>query len=141
MSCSVCGKELTDDKITLEKGGLAHDYCCPTCLFESPELGKYKHRDLSEIVLNKTLFEVLALITGIGGVYYTIYERSIAGFHNAALVFDTVSVATALLALFIGVEHLRYVEEHDLLKRAIIFLSIITVTVFLMLVWHHGFRN
>lgn len=140
MSCSVCGKELSNQYLTLEKAGIIHRYCCSNCLYESPELGNYKHRSLSQIVLNKTLFEILAIITGFGGVYYTIYESSIAGFHNAALVFDTISVATALLALFIGVEHLRYVEEHDLVKRAVIFLSIIIITVFIMLVWHHGFN-
>ena len=135
MSCSLCGKELTDHSITVEKDGVAHVYCCPNCLFDSPDMEKYKHRNLSEIVLNKTLFEVLAIITGFGGVYYTLFETA-----NRALILDTVSVVTALLALFIGVEHLRYVEEHDLLKRSIVFMSIITITGFLMLVWHHGFR-
>jgi hypothetical protein len=141
MSCNVCGKELSNQYITVEQDGEIHRYCCPKCLYEDPIIEKYKHRSISEIVLNKTLFEVLAIITGLGGVYYTIYEATIAGFHDAALVFDTISVATALLALFIGVEHLRYVEEHDLIKRAVIFLSIVTITIFLMLVWHHGFRN
>lgn len=140
MSCSICGKELTDVSIAMEKDGEAHFYCCQNCLYQSPELEKYKHRSLSEIVLNKTLFEVLAIITGFGGVYYTMFEATIAGFHNAALLFDAVSVATALLALFIGVEHLRYVEKHDLVKRAVIFLSIISITIFLMLVWHYGLR-
>ena len=135
MSCSLCGKELTDHSITVEKDGVAHVYCCPNCLFDSPDMEKYKHRNLSEIVLNKTLFEVLAIITGFGGVYYTLFETA-----NRVLILDTFSVVTALLALFIGVEHLRYVEEHDLLKRSIVFMSIITITGFLMIVWHHGFR-
>ena len=36
---------------------------------------------------------------------------------------DTVSVISAIAALVIGVEHLRYVEEHQLLRRSIAFLS------------------
>ena len=135
MSCSICGKELSDRSIKLEKEGTTHFYCCQNCLYGSPEMGKYKHSSLSEIVLNKTLFEVLAIITGLGGVYYTLFETA-----NRALIMDTVSVATALLALFIGIEHLKYVEEHNLLKRAIVFLSVITIASFLMLVWHHGFK-
>lgn len=135
MSCNICGKELADGSISIEKDGVTHFYCCTNCLYDSPELENYKHRSLSEIVLNKTLFEVLAIITGFGGVYYTLFETA-----NRALILDTLSVATALLALFIGVEHLRYVEEHDLLKRAVMFLSIITITGFMMLVWHYGFR-
>lgn len=140
MSCSVCGKELSENSIKIEKNGVTYNYCCNSCLHESPVLENYRHRSLSSIILNKSLFEILALITGIGGVYYTIFETANAGIHNRALILDTVSVATALIALFIGIEHLRYVEEHDLLKRAIIFLSIVIVTGFTMLVWHLGLR-
>ncbi len=140
MSCSVCGRELSNEVINLEKDGLIHGFCCLDCLYESKEFEKFKHRNLSELVLNKTFFEVLAIITGLGGVYYTIFEASIWRFHDAALIFDTVSVATGLLALFIGIEHLRYVEEHGLVKKAVLFFSIATITVFLILVWHHGFK-
>jgi YHS domain-containing protein len=140
MSCSVCGKELSENSVKIEKNGVTYNYCCTSCLHNSPELENFKHRSLSSIILNKTLFEVLALITGLGGVYYTIYEAAYSGIHNRALILDTVSVATALIALFMGVEHLRYVEEHDLLKRAIVFLSIIIITGFTMIVWHLGLR-
>jgi hypothetical protein len=140
MSCNACKKELTDQKITVEKNRASSEYCSLNCLHQDTESMNFKHRNLSEIVLNKTLFEVLALITGLGGVYYTIYD-SISSYHNAALVLDTISVTTALLALFIGVEHLRYVEEHQLVKRGVIFLSIVSITVFIILVWHYGFRN
>ena len=135
MSCNVCGEKLTSESIKIDKDGKTHTYCCMQCLYDGPELEKYKHKSLSEIVLNKTFFEVLAILTGFGGVYYTIFATA-----ERALFLDTISVVTALLALFIGVEHLRYVEEHNLLKRAIIFLSIVTVTGFIMLVWNHGFR-
>jgi hypothetical protein len=135
MSCSICGKELSNQSIKLEKDGIIHLFCCQNCVYNSPEMENYTHRSLSEIVLNKTLFEVLAIITGFGGVYYTLFETA-----NRALILDTVSVATALLALFIGIEHLKYVEEHNLLKRAVVFLSFVTITSFLMLVWHFGLR-
>lgn len=138
MSCSICGKELSEYSIIIKKDGETYNYCCKNCFYNSPELENYKHRSLSSIILNKTLFEVLALITGLGGVYYTIFETAISRLHNRALILDTVSVATALIALFIGVEHLRYVEEHNLLKRAIIFLSMVLITGFIMLVWHFG---
>jgi hypothetical protein len=140
MSCSCCNKELSDNFIKIETDGITNNYCCKDCLYQSPELANYKHRSLSSIILNKTLFEVLALITGLGGVYYTIFETVNIEWHNMALTLDTISVATALLALFIGIEHLKYVEEHNLLKRAIIFLSIVIITGFAMLVWHFGYR-
>ncbi len=135
MSCNICGKKLTSEPIKIDKDGTTHTYCCMSCLYDSPELENYKHKNLSEIVLNKTLFEVLAILTGFGGIFYTIFPTA-----ERALLLDTISVVTALLALFIGIEHLRYVEEHNLLKRAIIFISIVTITGFIMLVWNHGFR-
>ncbi|MBD3172924.1 hypothetical protein GF326_10665 [Candidatus Bathyarchaeota archaeon] len=135
MSCSICGEEVSDNAIRIEKDGVTHLYCCSGCLYESPELEGFRHRNISSIVLNKTLFEVLAIITGFGGVYYTLFETA-----NRALIMDTFSVAAALLALFIGVEHLRYVEEHDLLKRTVIYVSVITIIGFIILVWHYGFR-
>ena len=135
MSCTICGEKLTGESIKIDKDGNTHTFCCMNCLYDSPELENYKHKNLSEIVLNKTLFELLAILTGFGGVYYTIFATA-----ERALILDTISVVTALLALFIGIEHLQYVKEHNLLKRGIIFLSIVTITGFIMLVWNHGFR-
>ncbi len=71
----------------------------------------------------------MAIITGFGGVYYTLFETA-----NRALIMDTFSVAAALLALFIGAEHLRYVEEHDLLKRTVVYISVISIIGFIILV-------
>ena len=135
-TCVVCGNTIAGEEgITIEKNGETQRFCCPNCLFESDAFDGYKHRSLSSLVLNKTLFEILAMITGFGGVYYTIFEVA-----RRALILDAISVATALAGIFIGVEHLRYVEEHDLIKRAIIFLGIITITGFALLVWHYGLR-
>jgi hypothetical protein len=123
MTCHICEKKLSEDSIIIDKDGKLYSYCGTNCFFANSELGKYKHRSISSIILNKSLFEILALITGIGGVYYTIFETFNSRMHNRALILDTVSVAMALITLFIGIEHLRYVEEHNLLKRAIIFIS------------------
>lgn len=133
MSCSICGTDLNEKSITLTIGDETRYYCCDNCMNQAPALSGIRHRSISSIVLNKTFLEVFALITGFGGVYYTIFENA-----SRALLLDAFSVASALAAIFIGVEHLRYVEEHDLLKRAIIFISIITITGFLMLVWTYG---
>ena len=136
-TCTVCGSDLAGEEgITIERGGETQRFCCPNCLFESDTFDGYKHRSLSSLVLNKTLFEVLAIITGFGGVYYTLLDIA-----RRALIMDTISVATALAAIFIGVEHLRYVEEHDLVKRTLIFLSIITITGFALLVGHYGLKT
>ena len=53
---------------------------------------------------------------------------------------DTVSVISAIAALVIGVEHLRYVEEHQLLRRSIAFLSIIILLSLAIVVWTFGLR-
>ena len=134
-TCSICGKKIFEEKsLTLEKFGKKHRFCCTNCLYESNLLYDFKHRKFSSLVLNKTLFEILAIITGLGGVYYTLFEVG-----SRALIMDTISVATALAALSIGIEHLKYVEEHNLVKRSIDFLSIITINGFALIVWHLGF--
>ena len=135
-TCTLCGNTLSEDEsIVIERNGLTQKYCCPNCLFESNTFEKYKHRSLSSLVLNKTLFEILAIMTGFGGVYYTIFNIA-----KRALIMDTISVVTALSALFIGIEHLRYVEEHNLLRRVLVFLSILTLASFTIIVWHYGIR-
>ena len=90
---------------------------------------------LSSIVLNKTFFELLAIVTGIGGIYYTLFEIG-----NRALLMDTFSVITAIAATIIGVEHLRYVEEHMLVKRAVLMFGVLILTLIVLNVWHFGFR-
>ena len=53
---------------------------------------------------------------------------------------DTVSVITAIAAMIIGVEHLRYVEEHMLVKRAVLMTGFLILTLIILIVWHFGFR-
>ena len=99
-TCVVCGNTIAGEEgITIEKNGETQRFCCQNCLFESDAFDGYKHRSLSSLVLNKTLFEILAMITGFGGVYYTIFEVA-----RRALILDAISVATALAGIFIGVE-------------------------------------
>ena len=53
---------------------------------------------------------------------------------------DTVSVITAIAAMMIGVEHLRYVEEHMLVKKAVLMSGVLILTLIVLTVWHFGFR-
>jgi hypothetical protein len=71
----------------------------------------------------------------LGGFYYTLFEVG-----NRALLMDTVSVITAIAAMIIGVEHLRYVEEHMLVKRAVLMTGFLILTLIILIVWHFGFR-
>ena len=136
VACDVCGQEILEDHddfiITVE--GKTHHYCSHEHLSTSETVRGLTQGSLSSLVLNKTLFEVFALVTGLGGVYYTLWPTE-----PRALLMDTVSVISAFAALAIGVEHLRYVEEHRLLGRAITFLSMIVLLAIALVVWIYGF--
>ena len=114
--------------------GKTYHYCSHEHLSTSETVRRLTQGSLSNIVLNKTFFEVFALVTGLGGVYYTLWPTG-----PRALLMDTVSVIAAFAALAIGVEHLRYVEEHRLLRRAITFLSMIVLLAIALVVWIYGF--
>lgn len=133
--CDVCGQEILEDHydFTFTIEGRTYHYCSHEHLSTSETVRKLTQGNLLTLVLNKTLFEVFALVTGLGGVYYTMWPME-----PRALLMDTVSVVSAILALVIGVEHLRYVKEHRLLGRAITFLSIIVLFTFALLVWTFG---
>ena len=87
------------------------------------------------MVLNKTVFEFFAILTGIGGIYYTLFEAA-----NNALMMDTISVLAAIIAMIIGIEHVRYVEEHEILKKGVILIGITILSALLLIVWHNEFR-
>ena len=105
------------DDFTIKVEGKTYHYCSHEHLSTSETV-----RSLSSLVLNKTFFEVFALVTGLGGVYYTLWPTE-----PRAPLMDTVSIVSAFAALVIGVEHLRYVQEHRLLGRVITFLSTIVL--------------
>ncbi len=132
VQCVVCGKEVEPDEAdyTLKFGGKTYYYCGLECLYESEPLEKVRHKNISALVLNKSLFEVMALITGLGGVYYTLIESA-----TNALLMDMFSVTSALAAIMIGIDHLKYVREHNLVHRSVVFATIAVITVFVIVVW------
>ena len=134
--CVVCGNIIDPDspEYSLTLNGETCNVCSSECLYNSEPMIDFKHLSLSTLVLNKTLFEILAIITGFSGVYFTVYET---GF--MALLMDTVSVISALAAMVIGIEHLRYVEEHLLVKKAVLIIGVSIITIFLIFVWQTGF--
>ena len=134
--CSICNKVTEEEemkfKLTMDSETL--NFCCSNCLHESKPFESFGHTRLSSLVLNKTIFEILAILTGLGGVYYTLFETG-----TNALFMDTISVLAAIAAMIIGVEHLRYVVEHKLVGRAVILIGFIVISSILMFVWLHGF--
>lgn len=75
------------------------------------------------MILNKTIFEVLALITGLGGVYYTLFETG-----KIAFFMDTISVLAAIAAIIIGIEHLKFVKKHRLVGRIVLLIGFIVIS-------------
>jgi YHS domain-containing protein len=136
VKCAFCGKmvEEEDVKFRLTVGGETLSFCSLDCLYKSEPIEEFRHISLSSLVLNKTVFEFLAIVTGLGGVYYTLFEAG-----SNALMMDTISVMAAIAAMIVGVEHLRYVEEHRLVGRAVLLLGAIILLSILLFVWLHGF--
>lgn len=135
VNCSSCGKEISDKtalKATI--GRKQHYFCDESCFWRSNPT-KSITGFFSGVVLNKFFAELVALGTGIGGVVYTL-----TGTAERALVLDTFSVIAAITAMVIGIEHLRYLKEHDLLRRAVLLLTIVILISIAIVVWHFGFR-
>lgn len=126
--CSACGKEI-DEKtgVKLALNGETHH-------FHLHHVRSVSLRILSSVVLNKTFAELLAIGTGLGGIIYTILEIP-----GNPLVMDTLSAIAAIAALFAGIEHLRYLKEHGLLRRAVLLIAIGILITIAVLVWHFGF--
>ena len=53
---------------------------------------------------------------------------------------DTISVVAAIIAMIIGIEHIHYVEEHEILKKGVILIGITILSTILLIVWHNAFR-
>jgi len=134
VKCSFCGKEVDEETgLKLTAGGKTHyfDY--------EEHLDKFLHiktvsKTLSSVILSKTSAELVAIGTGLGGIAYTIL-----GVTNRALIMDLFSAIAAIIALVIGIEHLRYLKEHNLTRRAILLLGIGILLVISILVWNFGF--
>lgn len=134
VQCLVCGTEIDaeDAEYTLKFGGKTYYYCGLACLYKSEPLENVRHQNISSLVLNKSFLEILAVITGLGGVYYTLIDSA-----AKALFMDTISVVSAIAAIMIGIDHLKYVREHNLVHRAIVFSSIVIILSFILVVWSY----
>ncbi len=132
----VCGMELDEGtaNIKAEMRGKTYYFCSESCLGNF-SAKRPTQRNLLSAVLTKTFFELVAIGTGIGGIAYTLQEVS-----TRALVMDTLSAITAIVALIIGVENLRFLKEHDLLKRAVLLAGLGILIFIAILVWHLGFH-
>lgn len=137
VKCAFCGKEVEEDdvKFRINLAGETLNFCSLSCLYESGPLESFRHMSLSSVVLNKTVFEMFAIFTGLGGVYYTLFDVG-----NSALIMDTISVIAAIAAMIIGVEHLRFAEQHTLVRRIILLVGMIILSLIVIFVWHLGFR-
>lgn len=136
VKCAFCDKEVDEHevKFSFSLGKKTYNICSLSCLYKSDLFEGFKHRSMSSLVLNKTLFEFFAILTGFGGVYYTLFEAG-----NNALIMDTISIVAAIAAMIIGVEHLRYVKEHGLIKKAVLFIGLTIVASIIIFVLLHGF--
>lgn len=135
VKCAFCEKEVDEEKsLKLTVGGKTH-------YFDSEEhMNKFvpiktMAQTLVSVILSKTSAELVAIGTGLGGIFYTIL-----GVSDRALVMDLSSAIAAIVALVIGLEHLRYLKEHNLMRRAILLLGIGILVVLAILVWNFGFR-
>ena len=129
IKCSECGKEVDEKKaVKLTIDGKRHH-------FHLHHVRNVSQRSLSRVVLNKTFAEFVAIGTGIGGIVYTLQ-----GVAESALVMDAFSAIAAIAALIVGIEHLRYLKEHDLLRRAVLLIGIGILISIVILVWNFGFR-
>jgi len=122
--------EEVDEKkaVKLTIGGKRH-------YFHLHHVRNVAQRSLSSVVLSKTSAELIAILAGIGGIVYTL--QSVV---EIALVMDTLSAGAAIAALFVGIEHLRYLKEHDLLRRAVLLIGLSIIVTVAIIVWHFGFR-
>ena len=135
VECSVCGREI-DEKaaVKLTMKGRTYHFCDESCLSNSHIVRHRARRILSGVVLNKTFAEVVAIGTGIGGIAYTLQ-----GVAYRALVMDTLSAVAAIGAFIVGVEHLRYLREHNLVGKTVLLAGIGIILGIVLIVWHFGF--
>lgn len=135
VKCHICGKEVDDDKaIKVTVGGKTHYFDTEEHLNQFQPV-KSISRILSSVVLSKTSAELVAIGTGLAGIFYTI-----SALRTQALLMDTFSALAAIVALVIGIEHLRYLREHNLMRRAVLLFGIGILIIVAIAVWNFGFR-
>jgi YHS domain-containing protein len=134
VKCHICGKEVDDDKaLKITVGGKTHYFDNEEHLNQFQPV-KSISRSLSSVVLSKTSAELVAIGTGLAGIFYTI-----SALPPQALLMDTFSALAAIAALVIGIEHLRYLREHNLMRRAVLLLGIGILILLALAVWIFGF--
>ncbi len=135
VECSVCGREVDEKaavKLTIEER--TYNFCNESCLGSFHVVRHQARGTLSSVVLNKTFAELVAIGTGVGGIAYTLL-----GVVYRALVMDTLSAVAAIAAFIVGVEHLRYLKEHNLVGKAVLLAGIGIILAVVLIVWHFGF--
>lgn len=134
VKCHVCGKEVDDKKaFKLTINGRTHYFDTKQHLNQFQPITSVS-RTLSSVVLNKTSAELIAIGAGLAGIYYTILAQS-----TQALLMDTLSTLAAIVALVIGIEHLKYLKEHNLMRRAILLAGSVILILLVSIVWIFGF--
>lgn len=133
----VWGVELDKETANIKADirGKTYYFCSESCLSKFHSVGHPTQRTLLSVILSKIFFELVAIGTGIGGIAYTLFEAT-----NRALIMDTLSAMAAIAALIIGVENLRYLKAHNLLKRAVLLVGLGIIISIAILVWHLGFH-
>ncbi len=129
VKCSECAKEVDEKKAVRLTIGEKRHY------FHFHHVRNVAQRSLSSVVLSKTSAELVAIFAGFGGIVYTLQSGV-----EIALVMDTLSAVAAITAFFVGIEHLRYLKEHDLLRRAVLLIGLSIMVIVAIIVWHFGFR-
>ena len=133
--CAFCGKEMDKEKsLKVTVGGKTYYFDSIDHLNKFQPINKIS-RTLASVILSKTSAELVAIGTGLGGIFYTIL-----GISDRALIMDLFSAIAAIVALVIGIEHLRILKEHNLLRRAVLLLGLGILITIAIVVWNFGFR-
>ncbi len=133
----ICGRRVgpEDGRIKMEMDGKTYYFCSRSCLNRFISEDQPSQRSLLSIILSKIFFELVAIGTSVIGIL-----DLLQGTEVRALVMHTASAIAAIMAFIIGVENLRFMREHDLLRRAVLFLGAGILIFILVLVWHLGFH-
>jgi hypothetical protein len=94
------------------------------------------------MLFNKTFAEALAIGTGLAGIAFTMQD-----FTSRALFMDTLSFIAAVSAMLMGLNHIRYLKKHFLIKKMVlcvgigvlIVMPLFILTFFFGLYFHYDF--